>query len=303
MQAKTDAQRDPTLQLLARDTTAGPHLDNAPQLLADGCTSVGKVRRNNEDQFLVAEVDRAVRVDSSSFDVEGGTLWPVRRQAQVLMVADGIGGHAHGEIASAVAIDAILGAVATMRDVAADDEEAFIRELEAAVAWAQARVLGVARRKGLHFKPGTTLTMAYVDWPSMYVVHAGDSRCYLHREGELRQLTLDHTLAARLVEAGLPPEQAERSRSRHVLVNAVGGGTPDLQVDLQRLSLRRGDRVLLCTDGLYDLVPMDRIASLVGGQGLPRDCAASLVDAALGAGGTDNVTAVVMHVLHGPDSC
>jgi protein phosphatase len=130
----------------------------------------------------------------------------------------------------------------------------------------------------------------------MYIAHVGDSRCYLLRGGDFRQLTQDHTLAAMLVEAGLKPEQAEVSRARHVLMNAVGGGSNDLRVDFHRRTLKAGDRVLLCTDGLHDLVPPDRIAEVIESSSTPNMASAGLVSAALAAGGDDNVTAVVMFV-------
>jgi protein phosphatase len=296
LSALRDRHRIPTLKLLsgAHPLPTEP-IVRGPALQASGSTDRGNRRGDNEDQFLIVDVERVARIGCSSFDVEPGTSWPMARQAKILMVADGIGGHAHGRIASAVAVDAMLDAVAGL-DRVPSDGDAFGSTLEQFVAYAQDAVLSVARRKHLNLQPGTTLTMAYVEWPTMYIAHVGDSRCYLMRDGDLRQLTQDHTLAAMLVEAGLKPEQAEVSRGRHVLMNAVGGGTKDLRVDFHRRTLRPSDRVLLCTDGLHDLLPPDRIAEVIAGASNPSTASAALISAALAAGGDDNVTAVVMYV-------
>lgn len=290
--------RDPTLKFLSAShpRPADADLGDAPALHAYGRTHKGKIRENNEDQFLVAQTDRVVNVDWSSFGIEGGVKWPVERQAKILMVADGIGGHAHGELASAVAVDAMLDAMTSVRGLRDDEDDALAKAFEAGVAHAQRRVFSVARRKALHFKPGTTLTVAYVDWPTMYVVHAGHSRCYLLRDGMIRQLTQDHTMAARLVEAGLDPEQAEMSRGKHVLLNAVGGGSEALRVDLHRQQLKPGDRVVLCTDGLHGQIADNQILSIVDGAADHMQATTDLLTAALTAGGEDNVTAVVMQV-------
>ncbi len=296
MRPMRERPRTPILKLLS-GTHALPTepVVHGPALQAWGCTDRGNRRGENEDQFLIVDVERVARIECSSFDIDPGSSWPMARQAKILMVADGIGGHAHGRIASAVAVDAMLDAVAGI-DRVPKDGETFGSTLEQFVAHAQDRVLAVARLEHLNLHPGTTLTMAYVEWPTMYIAHVGDSRCYLLRDGDLRQLTQDHTLAAMLVEAGLKPEQAEVSRGRHVLMNAVGGGTKDLRVDFHRRTLRPRDRVLLCTDGLHDLVPPDRIAEVIMGASSPDTAAAGLISAALAAGGDDNVTAVVMYV-------
>ncbi len=287
--------RQPTLKFLS---SAGrlpleAELGEHPGLHAYGETDRGKVRESNEDQFLVAQTDRVVRIEGSSFPLGRDTAWPVAREAKILMVADGIGGHAHGEVASAVAVDAMLDAVTSMQARATQEPQA---AFEDGVRRAQEQILAVALRKGLQLRPGTTLTMAYVDWPTMYVVHAGDSRCYLFRHGEMRQLTEDHTMAAGLVAAGLSPEHANVTRSKNILVNAVGGGTEDLQVDFSQHQLQRGDRVLLCTDGVHDTLRDGQIQAIVDGAADFRQATSDLVSASLTAGGTDNVTAVILQV-------
>lgn len=284
------SQHQPTLKFLSnrRPLPVEPELRDLPAIHAYGETHRGRVRGSNEDHFLVAQTDRTVRVEGSSFGLEQGVGWPISREAKIVMVADGIGGHGHGELASAVVIDALLDAITS--GYAADlRAESFERCLKAA----QDRLLAVLQRKALPLHPGTTLTMAYVEWPSMYVVHAGDSRCYLLRDGQIKQLTQDHTMAARLVEAGLSQDSGIGS---NVLINAVGGGSSDLRVDFGRYELRPGDRVLLCSDGVHSELSDRQIAEIVADAASQVDATSNLVAAASSAGGHDNVTAVVMQV-------
>jgi len=279
-----------------------PELNGSPQIFAHGVTHRGHVREQNEDQFLIADIDRVLRICGSSFNVESGSTCPVNHQAKVVMVADGIGGVAHGKLASAVAVDAMLGAVASMpidgQRSLAELRQMFQHFMESA----QQRVFDVARRKHLQLQPGTTLTVAYLRWPDLVIVHAGDSRCYLMRDGTLMQLTQDHTLAAQLVEAGVDPEQTNLSRSQHVLVNAVGGASPDLRVDLQHRTLREGDTILLCSDGLHGALSTEQLQSILAESHNFMQCADDLVAAALQAGGRDNITVAVVQVGGQPTS-
>ena len=141
---------------------------------------------------------------------------------------------------------------------------------------------------------GTTLTMAYVVWPRLYVVHAGDSRCYLFRGGRLEQITTDHTMAQQLVERGvLTPEEAQESRLSHVLWNCLGGNSHELQPEVHKAGLTLGDTLLLCTDGLTGpLRDQDLIETLQHDLPAQETCQ-RLVSAANSAGGPDNITVVV----------
>jgi protein phosphatase len=141
---------------------------------------------------------------------------------------------------------------------------------------------------------GTTLTMVYVLWPRAYVVHVGDSRCYLLRDDRLEQITRDHTVAQRFVEEGrLQPEEAENSRYSCILWNALGGGSTEVSPEVYKVSLEPEDTVLLCTDGLTKHVEDPRLQELLGGQQGNEEICHRLVDAAIDAGGTDNITAVI----------
>jgi serine/threonine protein phosphatase PrpC len=296
-----------TLQLLAfggrghRSLADAASIAANPGVTADifGATHPGHVRDNNQDQFLVAALERALFIEGSSLPAEAGTRLTDTPQGRLLIVADGIGGHGGGELASAVTIDAMAHYAFEAMPWAMNRSERTLQELgeglRDAVAKAQARVRRVARRKNVAPDLGTTLTMAYVAWPDLHVVHVGDSRAYLFREGKLHRLTRDHTLAQQLVDDHtLTPEEAERSRYSHVLVNAVGGGTDELDVELHRIRLEVEDQLMLCTDGLYDMVTDAEIAKRLQQTGVPADVVVNgLIAAANKAGGRDNVTVVL----------
>ncbi len=137
---------------------------------------------------------------------------------------------------------------------------------------------------------GTTLTVAYSVGPEAFIAHVGDSRAYLYRADVLRQLTRDHTRAQECLDAGEPV----LSRSwHHMLTNCLGGSGRPVRVEFHRLHLEDGDQLLLCTDGLNDLVREADIAAILGRRGVPQEAARALVDAALTGGGRDNVTVIV----------
>ncbi|MEX1367582.1 MAG: protein phosphatase 2C domain-containing protein [Nannocystaceae bacterium] len=299
-------RRHETLQLLSagprglRSLADATAVANNPAVIADfyGATDVGQVRKRNEDQFLVAALERSLLIEGSSLPAEAGTRLTDTPQGRLLIVADGMGGHGGGELASAVTIDAMaLYAFAAM-PWATDDScspDELSRGLLAAVTKAQARVRRVAVRKNIDEALGTTLTMAYLTWPDLHLVHVGDSRAYLFRDGQLHRLTKDHTLAQRLVDDNaMTAEEAARSRLTHVLVNAVGGGTDDLDVELHRVRLVLEDQLLLCTDGLYDMLPDAAIAEHLAQTGKPVQAVVhELINAANDAGGRDNVSVVL----------
>jgi protein phosphatase len=162
----------------------------------------------------------------------------------------------------------------------------------------QARIRHEAEELGLEGNPvGTTMTLAYIVWPNANIIHVGDSRAYLYREHQLRQLTGDDTIAQRMLDREvITPDRIENTPYRHILTNAIGGETDALEVEHHSVELRPGDHLLLCTDG---------ITRHLDGQAIRRELdkgvtaatrAARLVDAALRAGGEDNATAVVASV-------
>lgn len=247
-----------------------------------GRTDRGRVRPSNEDAYFVAALDRTA-------DARPGLL---------LVVADGVGGRPGGEVASALAVEAMSCYVQTMvpwvLTAAETDRERLDAWLRGALRRTQTRMRRLAIERGLDPRMATTFTMACVTGPDLVVAHVGDSRCYLVRDGAIRRLTVDHTLAQRMVEDGqLSPEDAERSPYGHMLLNALGGSSDDLLVDLHRERLQPGDQLLLCTDGLTRHLREDELAQrLTAGQPL-ETTVDELVATANARGGSDNVTVVL----------
>src|SRR5262249_53933772 len=139
-----------------------------------------------------------------------------------------------------------------------------------------------------------TLTAAYSLGVDLFIVHVGDSRAYLYRSGELRRLTKDHTLAQAMADAGyISPEEVPRHAKRKTLTNYLGGHHGKVKADLRWLRLANGDRLLLCTDGLFEMVDEPSIARILHERDQPRDAAQALLDEALERGAKDNVTVIV----------
>jgi serine/threonine protein phosphatase PrpC len=274
-----------------------------------GLTDRGQVRHKNEDQFLVADLCKSMTVLQTSLPEEDRTRRFGVHHGKLLLVADGMGGVAGGEVASGVAVQSVtryvLNTMPWFFRVQDGREEELEGELRTALEACQRSVEAAANGAafGQH-RMGTTLTMAYLLWPRLYVVHAGDSRCYLVRGGRAHQVTRDHTVAQQMVERGLmSPEQAEESRWSHVLWNCIGAGTTTLQPEVYKATLQAGDTVLLCTDGLTKHVSPGRIVELLERAGTTEEVVRRLVDAANAAGGSDNITVVVgrLQIADGTD--
>jgi protein phosphatase len=142
---------------------------------------------------------------------------------------------------------------------------------------------------------GTTLTLAFVEGTKLFVAHVGDSRCYLLDQDDLQQLTRDHNMAAEMVRRGLlSPEEAARSRMRHVVTNVLGGAEQGVHVELHRVELRAGDTLLVCSDGVTGMLPDARLAEILTEEHDPEDACQRLVAEANEKGGKDNITAIVV---------
>jgi protein phosphatase len=264
-----------------------------------GLSDKGRVRETNEDQFLLAGLHRSLLIHQTSLAHESHTRLFGGSQGHLLAVADGIGGQAGGRRASTLAIDTltryVLNATSWFFSLHNSAEDDLIDDLGASLRRCQETIEQAAAGSGRQ-EMGTTLTMAYVVWPRLYVVHAGDSRCYLRRGGRLEQITRDHTIAQRFVEAGaLTPAQAEESRWSHVLWNCLGGGTGHLEPEVYKTTLQVGDSLLLCTDGLTGFVKDARILDVLRRDLSARQACEKLVRDANEAGGKDNITVVVAH--------
>ena len=213
----------------------------------------------------------------------------------LLVVADGMGGHAAGELASAAAV-ATFASLTESWETPRDGTDIVMAELVDGVATTTAE-LGrvVAAHPELHGM-GTTLTALAWHEGHVTLAHVGDSRAYQLREGELTQLTIDHTYVQMLVDTGrITPEEATTHSRRNLIMRAIDGVT-DVEPDLHSIDPRAGDRFLLCSDGLSGVVPAAEIASLLG-TGDPTYAAGALVEKALENGAPDNVTVVVAEVV------
>jgi len=209
-----------------------------------------------------------------------------------------MGGHAAGDRASTIAVDTVTNYVLNLMPwffrLDASHSGELREELRALFEECQARVRAFGDRDAESRGMGTTLTMAYVLWPNAYVVHVGDSRCYLLREDRLEQITRDHTIHQQLVDGGaLKAGEAEDHRISHILWNAIAGADDSLNPDVHRARLDLGDTLLLATDGLTKHVPDPEILAILRVEGSAEFKANRLVGAANDAGGSDNVTVVV----------
>jgi protein phosphatase len=263
---------------------------------AHGLTDRGRVRPKNEDHFLIAELARTLWVKQTSLP-QAPTQYG-RNRGHIFLVADGVGGHRAGDVASALSVATIeafvLHLLKRFSNLQAADESAVLTDFQEALRLADDRLAEESAHHPEFAGMGTTLTMAFVSGWKLFVFHAGDSRCYLYRRGQLRQLTADHTLAAELARHGvIKPEEVARNRFRHVVTNVLGSHEAGLQVDVQKTDLERGDVTLLCSDGLTDVLSDDRLVAVLNSAPEPHAACERLIAEANAAGGPDNITAVV----------
>jgi len=245
-----------------------------------GLTHVGMRRNHNEDSFL---------------------LLPARN---LLCVADGMGGHASGEVASQVAVETMASyferAGQDQRTTLAAETDATRTRSEArlltAFQLANQRIFEIAESNARHNKMGTTLAALYFAQDELVIGHVGDSRAYRFRDGVLSQLTEDHSLLNECIRRNqLSEEDIARFPYKNVILRALGVAS-SVQVDVRREEARPGDTFLVCTDGLSGMVPSAQIAETLGSGTSLEDMARSLVEQANAAGGDDNVTVVLARV-------
>jgi protein phosphatase len=263
---------------------------------AAGLTDRGRVRPSNEDHFLIAVLSRSLQVEQTSLLQRGEVRG--RNRSYVLLVADGVGGNAAGEVASALSVEAVeafvLDLLRRFSNLQPTDENGVVNDLREAMLQANARIVEEVGHHPEFTGMSTTLTMAFTSGRRLFVIHAGDSRCYLMHGGELRQLTEDHTMAAELARHGvIRPEEVRRHQWRHVVTNVLGGEGAGVAVEVHLADVGAGDTVLLCTDGLTDMVDDGQIAAVLAEKAEPAAACRRLVDLANVAGGRDNVTAIV----------
>jgi protein phosphatase len=265
---------------------------------AYGATDVGNARARNEDQFLVADLTKAMLIRQTSLSFEDRSRLYGGSHGHLYVVADGIGGAPHGDVASKLAVQTIVHYVLAMIPWFLNTDAKPTDELEGELVRALRKAESVLRVESEanteHQHMGTTMTMAYLLPPHVFVVHVGDSRCYLLRGTHLHQVTTDHTVAQQLVESGAwRSEQGEDSPLSSVLWQAVGGTDTGIEPEFRQAALGAGDTILLCTDGLTCEVAESEITDILVRQGSAEAKCTALIDAANRAGGSDNITVVV----------
>ena len=247
------------------------------QIVSSGLSDVGRVRTNNEDSFRIVEA------------------------FNLFILSDGMGGEAHGEVASAMAVDVVSAycsgdkedSGATILEEAPENWNSQTRKLRNAVAQANFQIFQAAQKNPEQRGMGATITVAWFKDSRLSIAHVGDSRAYLLRGGNLQQLTNDHSLVAEQVRRGLiTPQQAEESEMQSVLLRALGA-YPEVEVDTEEVDLLPRDVLLFCSDGLTRMVTEPEIAGSLQAETVPMAAAQKLVDLANDRGGLDNVTVIV----------
>lgn len=260
-----------------------------------GLTHMGRVRRDNQDHFLIASLHKMLRVQQSSLPKDDLSHIMSESRAYLFLVADGVGSGAEGHRASGTALRVVAEYVTHFMDlyrhVDADEEKEFLTALSRSVEHSHEIIRARSEREygGRH---ATTLTMVCVHWPCAYLVQVGDSRCYRLRDAKLERMTRDQTMAQALIEAGaLSESQATSSPLHHVLVSALGGKEATLMTATAECEW--DDVLLLCTDGLTRHVADEEIAETLRALTSAETGCRRLVDLALERGGSDNVTVVI----------
>jgi PPM family protein phosphatase len=255
------------------------------------------VRTNNEDQFFVTRATRSLETMLTSLPA-GDVPERADEVNYLMVVADGMGGHASGEVASRLAISALVNLSLEIPDwiFKVDEEHApeIQRRARQVVQQVGSMLIEQGRQDSALRGMGSTLTAARSYGRELLIVHVGDSRAYLLRAGRLQRLTRDHTYAQFLVDTGqLPASDSSLSRLRHILTNALGGSAEQVQVDVDLLCLEDGDRLLLCSDGLTDSVDDGAIAATLIEAAPSGETCQRLLQLALDGGGRDNITVIV----------
>src|SRR3954453_17162381 len=273
-----------------------PHED---EIDAHGVTHPGKVRRDNQDHYLLCSLRRQIVVRGSSIPEADAVLGTEsERLASMMMVADGVGGAAKGEPASRVALTRIARYVTrSLRCYyRSEEEEDFSEALRQGARECHEELRRLAEEESEQRGMATTLTLFLSVWPRAYLLQVGDSRCYLLRDGELTQITRDQTMAQEMVDLGvMKPEQVAGTRLEHTLTSSIGGSQTEPTVT--RFDMNWSTALLLCSDGLTRHVSDDRLREVLRSMTSAQQACETLLREALDGGGTDNITVVVGRVV------
>ena len=283
----------------SHDVTTPPIPTRKPredEIDAHGVTHQGKVRKDNQDHFLLCSLRKQLVVRLSSIPEAEGLMTESERLAALAMVADGVGGSARGEMASRVALQAVtryvIRAMRCYYGSLPEDEEDLSEALEEGARQCHAELLRRGQQDFDVRGMATTLTLYLGVWPRGYLLQVGDSRCYLLRNGELTQVTRDQTMAQEMVDLGvMKAEDAAGTRLAHTLTSSIGGHESHPKVT--RFGMDWGHVLLLCSDGLTRHVSDDRIADVLRSMPSARQACETLLQDALDGGGSDNITIVI----------
>lgn len=261
-----------------------------------GLTHTGKVRKDNQDHFLLCSLRKQLVVRLSSIPEAEGLASESERLASLAMVADGVGGAARGETASRVALQAVTRYVTrAMRcyyGAVTDDEQDLTAALEEGARQCHSEILQRGEEDFEVRGMATTLTLYLGVWPRGYLLQVGDSRCYLLRDGQLTQITRDQTMAQEMVDLGvMKAEDVADTRLAHTLTSAIGGSENHPKVT--RFDMSWGHVLLLCSDGLTRHVSDDRIREVLDSMRSAEQACETLLQDALAGGGSDNITVIV----------
>ena len=261
-----------------------------------GITDTGKLRKNNQDNFLIVDITKSVEVKHSSLSADALANRFGQAGGHLFVVADGVGGGPDGDMASEATIASLMryvsSAVGCFHSYSASKEHELFEKLETTIRNVHEQLIEGHDRSQGH-APATTLTMILLIWPRAYFIHVGDSRAYVRRHGMLQQLTRDQTFGEYMINIGAwTEEQASRARPAATLSSAVGGSELTPVVGL--IDLAPGDSLMLCTDGLTKHVDNDQIAAVLEKSDSAESVANELMAKALDGGGTDNVSVVVV---------
>ena len=281
-----------TTQTQALPNTRKPRDD---EIDVHGLTHTGRVRKENQDHFLLATVHKRVSVIATNLETQSQLPAGEQRVAFLAMVADGVGGVEGGAEASATALESVMQYVNDSMSCLYDrnvTEKAFTEQLQQCVLRSHDAILARRAESGQEGTMATTLTLFMGVWPVYYVVQVGDSRYYLWRDGQLTQLTRDQTVAQELVDQGiLTRAQAPHTQFAHVLSSALGADTAEPVVT--RLQADWNNTHLFCSDGLTKHVSDEKIAERLRTMTTAKQVCEQLLQDALDGGGTDNITIIV----------
>jgi serine/threonine protein phosphatase PrpC len=281
----------PPLPVIAEPLSSRCHVDYG------AATHKGLVRKNNEDRYWLCRYGRSLHTLLTNLSDR-----PLPRQLDEfgygMLVADGMGGAAAGEFAAELAVLTLARLMTETPDWILSSQEKNAERVLERMAQRYLKIDEVLKERGAGEPQlagmGTTMTLAYSLGPRVVIAHVGDSRAYLLRAGALHRLTRDHSMLQHLLDAGIVQREDQVARHlRHALVQCLGGDEDPCQPEVQQLKLSDGDQILLCTDGLTNMVSDPEIARLLKQSPTAETACQSLVSAALDGGGKDNVTVVL----------